>query len=222
MVSGKILTIVKMGDWTSLEAILRDLSVAQGSCVPASLEAYTSNAPPAYNIEEEESEEQKYYTCDADAEESFPAPDPRQIQHMLRLVDKGEANKDDNLNGSGDFNLLNSELEEKRKRNRLKKNAALSSIVAAKEAEEARKHLIGDNIVQNMFKRKSVVGSKVETATIPPPAPSPPRLIHKYTPSARAKEYYNKYEENTKLREQFREDIWTKAEREMCEIEKRQ
>lgn len=48
-----LLLVVKMSDWTSLEAIMRDLSVAQGSCVPASLETYTSNAPPAYNIDEE-------------------------------------------------------------------------------------------------------------------------------------------------------------------------
>ncbi|CAH1645281.1 unnamed protein product [Spodoptera littoralis] len=214
-----------MGDWMSLEAIMRDLSVAQGSCVPASLETYTSNAPPAYNIDEEESEEQKYYTCDADAEASFGAPDCSQIQQMLRLVKESEANKDENLNGSGDFNLLSSEVAKNRNKKKLKKNAALSSIIAAQEADEARKHLIGDNIVQNMFKRKSRVVSEVKDPApkVPIPAPSLPRPIHKYTPSARAKEYYHKFEEQTKFREQFQEDIWSIVERQMYEIdEKRQ
>lgn len=204
---------------------MRDLSVAQGSCVPASLETYTSNAPPAYNIEEEESEEQKYYTCDVDAEAGFGAPDFRQIQQMLRLVKDSEANQDDDLNGSGDFNLLSSELAENRNKKKINKNAALSSIIAAQEAEEARKHLIGDNIVQNMFKRKATISAarevSIPSAKVPTPPSSPPRTIHKYTPSERAKEYYNKYEEQTKFREQFQEDIWSKLERQMHEIDER-
>lgn len=120
---------------------------------------------------------------------------------------------------------MSSELAENRNKKKINKNAALSSIIAAQEAEEARKHLIGDNIVQNMFKRKATISAarevSIPSAKVPTPPSSPPRTIHKYTPSERAKEYYNKYEEQTKFREQFQEDIWSKLERQMHEIDER-
>lgn len=41
-----------MSDWTSLTAIMQDLSVAQGRRVPGSLAAFGDKEPPPVNIEE--------------------------------------------------------------------------------------------------------------------------------------------------------------------------
>nr|XP_021193850.2 uncharacterized protein LOC110378777 [Helicoverpa armigera]XP_049699843.1 uncharacterized protein LOC110378777 [Helicoverpa armigera] len=196
-----------MSDWTNLEDIMQDLSVAQGCVVPASLETFGAECPPAYYVQEEGDQHSHYDSADTIG--GSIAPDYSLIQLMLNMVNKPSE--------SHESDAVEPDQPVKKKFHR---NVALTSILAAKEAEQLDKQPFSTGVIPTMFIRKAASRAGVKTdIKSPPPIVSTEK---RYSPSPYARECQRKYEEKKEIVEDKGiVDIWSKAERQMKEIEER-
>ncbi|KAJ8729829.1 hypothetical protein PYW07_016867 [Mythimna separata] len=188
-----------MSVWRSVEEVMRDLSVAQGFVVPAPLKTFTGDGPPPYEVEED-SIEQSFYTSEGGGSGHFPAPNYKLIQNMLNMVHKDD--QDESGAHSNDVDPAGNHTEEKAKAADLSARRPMSpsdmGIFILNGAEQAYNP------------RNGSVSS--------PPSSDKSK---QYKPSANASAYYSKYLEKSNLREHLEEDLWTKLEREMKELEEK-
>ncbi|XP_041978211.1 uncharacterized protein LOC121732408 [Aricia agestis] len=228
-------------DWRNEQAILRDLAIAQGMVPVESVETVECNEkPPSLHIEEETEEHFiGQYVADGS---SAVAPDFGQIQDMLDLVRDVSLNDIENYDDNADKSKKVSEATENKsprkpekvdvKRN---KNVAMESILKQQEVHVRKK--IQPVLIQpeSMFKPKSKtsvastskesVGNNVSNKSggnaRKPESVSKASEPGVFVPSSQAQEYYKKLMEAKRQQELREETIWTRAERQMREIEER-
>ncbi|CAH0723096.1 unnamed protein product, partial [Brenthis ino] len=253
--------------WTSKNAILRDLSLAQGREVPVELENTVgyNEKPPALNYTEE-TEEEFFSNC-VGGGDCNTGPDLQLIQQMLDMVREAEIedletknetvieiSKGNNLsktppvldvknNGSKKLKSpISSEIKLKQKKNR---NAAVESLIATygdidlnESNQEQNTKVTTKSDTDNSMTRYQYL--KLTSPMLMFKKKSPTKLIEnvdksekdvsteidsiepaKFVPSAFAGERYQKYLEMSKMQEQMQDDIWSKAEQKMKEIDAR-
>ncbi|XP_075973956.1 uncharacterized protein LOC142975140 [Anticarsia gemmatalis] len=219
-----------MSQWSSLSDIMRDLSVAQGN-VPASLETLQSCKPPP-NPASTEDDESDYHTSFEDIDFSKP-PDFYMIQKMLNIVhDKKNkttvSNKDTPTPEYVPQTVRKEQLVKDKRRQ--KKNVAMTSIL---EAQDTNLPAIQESSPQNMFRKKNSPkvknnGNDGQYSSSESTNDYYDQLLtdgkengSQYTPSNLANEYYNKFLSNNQHKEEVKEDIWERTERQLRELDKK-
>ncbi|KAJ8728428.1 hypothetical protein PYW08_016813 [Mythimna loreyi] len=198
-----------MSDWRSVEEIMRDLSVAQGYMVPATLKTFSGNGPPAYEVEED-SIEQSFYTSEGPPPPGdLPPPSYKLIQQMLNMVK--EVDQDGTVADANDLDLV--ETHHTREK--------------PKEMAKKAGRPMPPEVIPSMFKKKSSNRSEqshnLRSQNLPSVQISPsPDKSKQFTPSEHASAYYSKFVEKSQLKERFEEDLWSRVERQMKEAEEKQ